>query len=464
MNKQEFLEKLKKKISMLEQSEIDDIISEYEGFIDEKVSSGMSEKDAVKSLGNIDEIAKDLKHAYKLKDEDEMSAKEVINTFMDRVMNYVDAVIKVFEKKTFSDVIKMILEVILLLIIIGICKIPIEILLDIAHDAFITLGVSVGNFLFHIFEFFINVIYFILAIIFFFRIFKEKILGDDIIEEVKEEKESKKTSTKETKTTKEKKVTCERHNKGFLDVCSEVILVFIKFIVACISIGNICFIVGVSSALVVAIYLIATGVPYYGPLIILVALLMGGICFLELFIRFILDYKQKVIRFIITLIASLLIGGSGIGIFSIELANTTIINEIPTDKLQKVTEEYDMEDDIVISNNLFVEYVEDETLTDKIKIEYSYYYDYFEFEPSTYISNNENYKVYHMNYSVNWSPKSFSNLVKDLKKKRINNAVDAAKVKVITSSDNIKKLEKNYDDYVNRIDYETGRSYTPVLD
>ena len=65
MNKQEFLEKLKKKISMLEQSEIDDIISEYEGFIDEKVSSGMSEKDAVKSLGNIDEIAKDLKHAYK---------------------------------------------------------------------------------------------------------------------------------------------------------------------------------------------------------------------------------------------------------------------------------------------------------------------------------------------------------------------------------------------------------------
>ena len=50
MTKEEFITKLRNKIGMLEKSEIDDIISEYEGFIDEKMASGMSEKEAVKSM------------------------------------------------------------------------------------------------------------------------------------------------------------------------------------------------------------------------------------------------------------------------------------------------------------------------------------------------------------------------------------------------------------------------------
>ena len=40
MKKQEFLNKLRKKIDVLEDKEIEDIISEYEGYIEEKVSRG----------------------------------------------------------------------------------------------------------------------------------------------------------------------------------------------------------------------------------------------------------------------------------------------------------------------------------------------------------------------------------------------------------------------------------------
>ena len=67
MNKEEFLKKLRKRLEVLEDSEIEDILSEYEGFIDEKVSKGLTEEQAVKELGNFNEIVDDLLAAYKVK-------------------------------------------------------------------------------------------------------------------------------------------------------------------------------------------------------------------------------------------------------------------------------------------------------------------------------------------------------------------------------------------------------------
>ena len=60
MNKEEFLTKLRKKLDVLEDKEIEDIISEYEGYIEEKKSRGLTEEEAVKELGDLNEISSDL--------------------------------------------------------------------------------------------------------------------------------------------------------------------------------------------------------------------------------------------------------------------------------------------------------------------------------------------------------------------------------------------------------------------
>ena len=52
MNKEEFLKILKKRLNVLEDAEIADIISEYEGYIEEKVSIGKTEQEAVKEHGD----------------------------------------------------------------------------------------------------------------------------------------------------------------------------------------------------------------------------------------------------------------------------------------------------------------------------------------------------------------------------------------------------------------------------
>ena len=478
MTKEEFLSKLRKKISMLEQSEIDDIISEYEGFIDEKMASGMSEKEAVKSLGNIDEIARDLKSAYKINsDYSESNAKNIIDTAVEKTTNGIDIFIKSFENKDVSDVVKMIIKVFLLLILIRICKFPVDVLLDIADETFMLLGNTLGNFLSYTFSFIVNVIYFILAVMFFYKIFVDKIIGEDVIEEIKEGKakngdknvaEPKKSAKKVVKEQQEEQELREyekaANKKGFFDICSEIVLVFIKFIVFWIAFADIFFIVGMASALAVCTYLVIRGVTYFGPLLIVFALFIAGIAFLSVMIRFIFNARQKVVAFLITLISSIVIGGAGIGLFSVEIANTSIINELPENKIQRAEKEFAMEENLVISDNFITDYVVDEELKDTIKVEYAYSDRYLNFEPNTYVTNSTDYKIYHLSYNATWDSNSFKDVIYDLKKKKIYNIADNISITVKTSSKNIDILKNNYDVYRAKTDYEAHNIDLDELD
>lgn len=57
MSKQEFIEKLRVKLSNLPQKEVDDRIAFYSEMIDDKIEDGILEEDAVKSIGDVDDIA-----------------------------------------------------------------------------------------------------------------------------------------------------------------------------------------------------------------------------------------------------------------------------------------------------------------------------------------------------------------------------------------------------------------------
>ena len=69
MNKQEFLEKLEKELSILNKQERKDIIDEYKDTIEEKVKHGQTEEEAVKDFGNLDELVSEILDAYKINPE-----------------------------------------------------------------------------------------------------------------------------------------------------------------------------------------------------------------------------------------------------------------------------------------------------------------------------------------------------------------------------------------------------------
>ena len=56
MNKKQFIETLRNKLSKFPQKEVDDSINFYSEMIDDKIEDGISEEDAVKEIGDIDNI------------------------------------------------------------------------------------------------------------------------------------------------------------------------------------------------------------------------------------------------------------------------------------------------------------------------------------------------------------------------------------------------------------------------
>ena len=97
MTKKKFLSELEKKLSVLNESEIKDIMNEYNDIIDEKVKHGKTEKEAISDFGKIDDLANEILSAYKInpnyneesKDEFEASCKKLGEDFDDFIKNKV---------------------------------------------------------------------------------------------------------------------------------------------------------------------------------------------------------------------------------------------------------------------------------------------------------------------------------------------------------------------------------------
>lgn len=67
MNKEEFITQLKQSISILADSEQQYFVEEYTQHIDMKMSQGMSEEDAVKEMGPVEELSKEILESYHVK-------------------------------------------------------------------------------------------------------------------------------------------------------------------------------------------------------------------------------------------------------------------------------------------------------------------------------------------------------------------------------------------------------------
>ena len=64
MNKNEFLEALKRALAVLDEAELQDIIDEYEQHIDMKTANGLSEEEAIADFGDFKELTAELLEAY----------------------------------------------------------------------------------------------------------------------------------------------------------------------------------------------------------------------------------------------------------------------------------------------------------------------------------------------------------------------------------------------------------------
>lgn len=99
MTKQAFLDKLRSRLSILDDNEVEDILSEYAAHIDQKVASGKTEAEAIADFGDFNELVAAILSAYKIKDRSSSSGdsgsqfKTWLHNAIDEITDFVKPLI-----------------------------------------------------------------------------------------------------------------------------------------------------------------------------------------------------------------------------------------------------------------------------------------------------------------------------------------------------------------------------------
>lgn len=473
MNKEEFLKKLKKKLDILEDKEVLDIVSEYEGYIDEKVASGLTEEEAIKELGDFDEIISDLLAAYKLKDnsKNDSGFNKFVNTVSDGIDNFMGSL----DNKSGRDIIKVLIEIIIILFIVCLLKIPFSMIKSLGGSIFDTLPRPFSNLFTGIWYFIIEFSYIVAAIVFFIKTFEKRyfkdfsdhiVINSDNKEEdtLKEEKPKKKKNTiSEVKHEEIKETTnTSKSSRGIIDVLVDICMGLLKFVVVMFLFGVVCYLIGISIAVGIMIYLMAKGVTYFGIFILLLGLFFGGVFILELGIKFISNKKIRGMAVFSKLVALIILTGVGLSLSAIEIANTEIIYDSSSLDIKTISKEITMTDNLALYN--YDRIVIDNSLGNVIKIEYNY--PDYGLDTDLKIKLERVGRGYALKTDVTrakWNKKILDKLTQNLKDKKIYTYDFRLEKIVYMSEDSYNKIIKNdytyYDNHHNNGDFTFTRKY-----
>lgn len=381
-------------------------------------------------------------------------ASSVIKSAFQSICDYVKKTIFVFEHKTMKELIKMLAQIFIIICVILCFAIPFVILKEIVISLFYTGDNVFSLFFSKFFEFIFNAGYAILAIAAFLYIFKIKFLDSEeiveVVEESDESKEVENSDDKEVAENKPKKVKVIKNNSsGFslLDLFTKAITICIKcilfFLLIPVVIGTIFGIV----ALVVLLAVMFQGVFLFGPILLLIGIIVFAIVLIEIILDFIFNLKFSKRRIIITILSSIVVSSIGIGLSVWYFLNLTVVDDVPKG-FKPTTEEkvYPMSDDFSIHYYDYynTEFIEDESLQDQVRVQIEYY-------PSiNHVQLEEvNDSVFLDFYEVNSiSLKKITNcVIDDLKNGEVHNYNELGRVKmtVTSSKENLEKMNREWD-------------------
>ncbi|MEG1506098.1 MAG: helix-turn-helix transcriptional regulator [Bacilli bacterium] len=366
------------------------------------------------------------------------------NTFSNLVYTILDMInksVEMFKNMNKKEVVKCISELIILIIILLIFRIPFNYVNNLAHNVFINFD---GLFLIvnSIWCFIINTIYLVLFITIFLFVYKERYL-DKFDGSLKVSNEDEEEIVNEEKVIK-KKIVKEHKTFIIFDVLGNIFNFFFKiclFFALILTVFLFILCVFLTAGFVLATI---SGISSIGLIIIFLSgSLVTGI-FTNMEIMLLFSRELAIKKLLIVFISSLILFGSGLAVSFFEFTTYRFYDEVPSNIKETVeVYEYPMVDNFLLDENGFVEpkYVVNNELTKKVKVTISYYKDYAKFSLDQLDNTIE--INYYEDGSIIYNA---FNLVKDnLKDKKIYNydILDNANLTIETSYDNIKKIKEN---------------------
>lgn len=298
MTKKEFISYMKERLSILNSDEITDIISEYTQHIDNKLAEGMSEKDAVATLGNVEDVAREILSAYNVnpdynnvkKGEVKNEVKAVVTSFFDKFFATIKGIGDYILGQKAISLLKLVIKTIIMFFILWICFMA---------------GFGVVNIFASVISSFLNwyfikdilmMVYIIIAlptaVYIFIRFFAHSVgIDNKIKNKVVKENEPPKTESKTIKMVKEKadKIsnTVKDSSYSFMNIIKRIVVFSVKAIVLMCLIPCGITLIFTIIALGALIVMLVLGYPVVGPILGCLGFNMAGISILAIIIKFI---------------------------------------------------------------------------------------------------------------------------------------------------------------------------------
>ena len=381
--------------------------------------------------------------------EEKTQEKEtVINTkdLLDKFNTLMKKIVCLFESMSFKEIIEFLVTVFLLILIILVGTIPKDIIENLIGTNLLYGITYVGPTLNTIFRLIVDILYSIFAIVIFIYVLKIKYLDRIKIKEDNNKEIVAKVKEKRVEEV-EKVIIKDNSSNSLSRTLAKIIIYIIKFFVVCFLAAPLICIVVLAVLLGFEVLFVFKGLPIIGILLFTIAgLIISALCF-EVPLNFVINHKNNYKRVMITLLILLIIIIIGSIIFAFEFFSLTYVDSLPKDvKTKEITENLPMSDDLTTVGYYHndIEYVADDSLTDKIEVTVTYY-DYL-------VDNNIEVELHNNNLLIyEGSPKEFSfkeaidKISDDIKDGKIYNydKLYEYKVTIKTSSNNIDIINRN---------------------
>ena len=398
---------------------------------------------------NIDEV-KDL-----------TSSKKIIANFFKSIGNGITKTIRMLENFSFKELIKFLCQLLIIIAVISMCSIPFMMIGDVISNAF--RESSIYTFVSSLCNFIIAILYSSFAIVTFFYIYKVKFLDNIIEVESNEKSDDNKDEVKidKKKLVKKESITIKKDGLSILDFLMTLCVWFIKFIFIIFMLFIIFSVVISTIGLILLVGLIFKGLLLLGPILIAISFIVFCIAILEILFNFIVNKKTNFKRIFITCISTVVVASIGIGLSIVYFCNIEVVNKLPNKyKLTTKEEIVPMTDKLFVHDSYYgdIEYIEDDSLEDKVKISVDYYSYINDISIKNNADTNEESIFVHID-----SPESIKiskyvdEIISNLKDKKFYNYENLSNVniRVFASRGNIEKIKHNRETvYENDHDYD----------
>lgn len=376
MTKKRFLSELKKRISILNEQEINDILNEYEESIDEKVKHGKKVSDAIADFGDIDELAEGILEAYKINPKYnagiESNIEQIAKKLANKTKDFVEEVKERDSSITIETVFEWILKGLVFLVIITVLRLPFLLFRELGFGIFNTLFEPFDSVLSFTWRLIVWVAYMVGCVLIGYKLFSpNKTINKTRKQPIKKE-------TKECTCDDDCGDNCNcdqvKEPKKSGSITNVLVFLFKIFLVCVLILPFMLTLLGLYIGLIVALYFLFKGLPAIGFVLALGGIITVGQTVFHALFNFIFTSK-KTHYFPIIIGAVLFLIGSIVSLDTI--TRFDYIDTIPENKFAIAEKEYNntLQNNLELngSNLIIEEIVDPEMKLGEYKIIIKYY-------------------------------------------------------------------------------------------